>query len=140
MEKYGTQVRLEQDSCFLKTTEADTYTVCQFVQPGQMAGAKNVTLTFSGRLETGSESFGLFWNYAMPTVFSQEAALWLKAKEDGSFVFCLTTDVEKEKAQLYLYDECVCEMPYQECCGLSFILKNASVQLDHIRCVSEMSK
>lgn len=124
---------LRQGECCLETTDEQAYTVCEFVQPGQMAQAKNFTLTFSGKLEKGAEKFGLFWNYPSPTVFAEEHALWLEPEADGSFTFHLKADWQKGKAELYLYDQYICELPYETSGGLYFILKNASVAIEHIQ-------
>lgn len=124
---------LVQGECNLQTTDEDAYTVCEFVQPGQMAEAKNFTLTVSGQIEKGAERFGLFWNYTMPTVFSEEHTLWLEPEEEGSFIFRLLGDWTEGKARLYLYDEYIGELPYETSGGLYFILKNASVTFKHIQ-------
>ena len=127
------KAHLTQGECTLETMVDDAYTVCEFVQPGQMELAKDFTLTLAGRLEKDTEKFGLFWNYTSPTIFSEEHALWLQPAGDGSFVFTLKADATEKKAQLFLYDTCVCEMPYETSGGLYFILKNGKVTLEHIK-------
>lgn len=126
------EVTLGQGECRLATMDETSYTVCQFVQPGQMALAKNFELIFSGRLEESAERFGLFWNYLSPTIFAEEYALWLEPEPDGSFSFRLTADSEERRARLYLYDRYIREMSYETCGGLYFILKNAAVRLEYI--------
>ena len=71
----------------------------------------------------------------MPTVFSEEHALWLEVDEKGEFEYCLKCDWECKKAERYFYDELVCELPYETVGGLHFILKNASVTLQHIQVI-----
>lgn len=124
---------LGQGECNLQTTDEDMYTVCEFVQSGQMEQVKDFTLTFSGKVEKGTEKFGIFWNYSEPTIFSEEHALWLEPEEDGSFTFHLMADWNKGKARLYLYEKYICELPYKTSGGLYFILKNASVTFEHIQ-------
>ena len=130
---HAAKAHLAQGECSLKTVDANSYTVCEFVQPGQMELAKDFTLTLSGRLEKDTEEFGLFWDYPSPTIFSEEHALWLKPAEDGNFSYRLVADSKKQKAQLYLYDTCICELPYETRGGLYFILKNGGVTLTHIQ-------
>jgi hypothetical protein len=127
------KARLTPGECSLKTIDANSYTVCEFVQPGQMELVKDFTLIISGRLEKDTERFGLFWDYMTPIVFSEEHALWLEPAEDGSFTFRLRADAKSKKAKLYLYDQCICELPYETRGGLYFILKNGVVTLNHIQ-------
>ncbi len=129
---------LGQGECRLETMDKNSYTVCQFVQPGQMAMAKDFTLTFSGKLEKGAERFGLFWNYPSPTIFSEEYALWLEPEADGSFTFCLSADSHEGKARLYLNDKYIRGLPYETCGGLYFILKNAVLKLEYIQVIKNI--
>ena len=124
---------LTSGACTLETIDDHSYTVCEFVQPGLMELANDFTLTISGRLEKDTEKFGLFWDYQTPTVFSEEHALWSEPAEDGCFRFYLKADTKEKKAKLYLYDTCVCEMPYETSGGLYFILKNGKVTFEHIK-------
>ena len=87
------------------------------------------------RKQKGTEKLGLFWDYPLPTVFSEEHALWLEAKREGTFTYVLKADWEGKKARLYFYDELICEMPYETIGGLHFVLKNASVTIQHIQVV-----
>ena len=124
---------LEKGECSLETTDEDAYTVCEFVQPGQMAEAKDFALTVSGKMEKGTEKFGLFWDYSMPTVFSEEHALWLEPNEDGFFQFKLIANWQQGKAKLYSDDTSICDLSYESNGGLYFILKNAKVTFEHIQ-------
>ena len=126
---------LRDGECYMETTDEEAYTVCEFVQPGQMEQAKDYTLTISGTLEQGAEKFGLFWNYPTPTIFSEEHVLWLEPEEDGNFIFQLIADWSEKKARLYLYDEFIDELPYETCGGLYFVLKHASVTFKHIQVI-----
>ena len=129
------EAELNKGECMLTTIEKDAYTICEFVQAGQMELAKSFELTISGEIKEGTEKFGLFWNYPMPTVFSEEHALWLSGTSEGDFFYRLKADWEGKKAELYFYDELVCELPYETIGGLHFILKDASVKLHHIEVI-----
>ena len=131
---YGAaEAKLGAGECTLTTVEKDVYTVCEFVQAGQMEVVKNFVLTISGKIEKGTEKFGLFWDYSLPTVFSEEHALWLEENKEGEFRYCLKGDWKHRKAQLTFFDKLVCEFPYETVGGLHFLLKNASVTLQHIQ-------
>lgn len=134
------KVTLESGECRLETVDETAYTVCQFVQPGQMEKARDFTLTFSGILEEGAERFGLFWDYPTPTVFAEEHALWLEPEAGSRFTFRLEGDFGKQKARLYLNENFVCEMPYETCGGLYFILKHVAVRFEHIQVQKGLEK
>lgn len=126
---------LRDGECCLETTDEESYTVCEFVQPGQMEQAKDYTLTVSGTLEQRGGKFGLFWNYPTPTIFSEEHVLLLESEEDGNFTFQLMADWSEGKAKLYLYDEFICELPYETSGGLYFVLKNVNVTFKYIQVI-----
>ena len=126
-------IKIEQKQCDLSTNHKDVYTVCEFVQAGQMEQVDDFTLTLSGKIKRGTEKFGLFWDYSHPTIFSEDHALWLKPKEGRDFSFRLIADWKNKKARMYLGDEYICERPYETKGGLFFILKNADVTIKHIQ-------
>lgn len=124
---------LKSGECTLVNEYPENYTVCQFVQPGLIELNRDFTLTFSGKLKNGSEKFGLFWDYASPTVFSEEHALWLEPQFETAFSYELKADSKAQKAMLYLNGNFVEELPYNTTGGLYFILKNATLSLYDIK-------
>ena len=119
-------------SCSLQS--GTCYSVCEFLQPGQMANAPSFTLTITGCAGEHCEQFGLFWNYEKPTVWSDEHALWIGIQPGKPFTAKLTADAVSGTAELYCNDVLVQKLAYQpeKERGLYLLMRNAAVVLNEI--------
>ena len=119
-------------ACTLRA--GDSYSVCEFLQPGQMAGAPSFTLTIKGRTGKQCERFGLFWNYEKPTVWSDDHALWTGIPAEQEFTVTLTADASAGTAALCCNGKHVRKQNYQPAKerGLYLLMRNAEVILTQI--------
>ena len=119
----------------MENAEPDTYAICEFVQPGQMALNRDFELYVKGYLEAGSEKFGLFWDYEAPMTFEEKHVLWLEIPKNGTFEFCLKADSKSQTAKLLFYGQKIRTLPYETSGGFYFVLKNAGLTLNRIKVV-----
>ena len=129
---YGAaKIALEDGKCLLDAPD-DRYTVIEFVQNWAMEKVPSYTLAFSGKVNGSYDTFSLFYDYALPTVYSDEYALSLGIPADSAFDVTLVTDPEAKKAVINVNGNAK-EVPFRTAGGLHFILKGASVEINGIK-------
>ena len=142
-------VRLKSGNATITTTERDAYTVLQFVLREQMDRFSAFTLTFSGKITTSTEKFGLFYRYpllrgyelqgsAHVSSFCEDDAMWFTpTAENGRFDYCIKADADGHTAVVYENRAEIARYKYSKETGsaLYFLLKNGEVTFDHIKLV-----
>ena len=119
--------------CILKS-HTDRFDVISLVRKGVLDKNPDYTFTVQGEVMGEYERIGLFYDYAMPTVFSEEKVLWLDLPTDRPFDLTLKTDKENGKALLTLCGEQK-ELPFAEVGGLLLLLKSANIALKELTVV-----
>lgn len=128
----GARLRLEDNKCFWDV-DGERHTMLEVRKPYQLEDAKSYTLEFSGEVLKKAELFGLIFNNARPTVWSDEHIAILDIDE-GTFACKLTLD-ESAKVATLEYQGKKTEIEYipEERRGLYFVLKNGEIVLDEIK-------
>lgn len=114
----------------LKTSDAESYCVCEFVQQGLLEKNLCYTINFSGKICEGFNEFGLFWDYEKPTVFNESKVLKLSPTKNKHFSYSLKCNGEEKAGELYLDGKLIKRMSCEHIGGLHFVLKNATLILD----------
>ena len=131
---YGAaKIELESGKCTFVSHD-DRYDVIEFVQNWVIEKVPSFTLTFSGKMIGSYDTFSLFYDYALPTVYSDEYALPLGIAADSPFDVKLVTDPENNKA-FFTVNGVTKEVPFREVGGLHFILKGATVEFNNVKVV-----
>ena len=129
---YGAaKIELEKGKCTFVSHD-DRYDVIEFVQNWVTEKVPSFTLTFSGKVTGGYDTFSLFYDYALPTVYSDEYALPLGIPANSAFDVKLVTDPENNKAY-FTVNGVTKEVPFREVGGLHFILKGATVEFYNVK-------
>ena len=127
------EIHLSQGFCELSQEEGRA--VCELLRPGLLQDAPSYTLTLQAGIETSDGGrAGLICNDASPTVWNEDAVLWLPSSEQ-MLNFELTLDAEKKLGLLKCNSATVFEWEYipAERRGLYLVLEHACVRLKRIR-------
>ena len=134
---HGAVLSLGSDGVTMDCITRPNPVVCMFVQRGQMDLLEDFTLTFRGKIDPQSKSFGLYWNYPKHDKFSADDVLPIFREADGSFDFKLTADSAAGLAKIYHNGALIATLPYKKRydSGLYFVLQTAIVTVSHVKLV-----